>query len=137
MDPRAARTPYVPAGRMVSPATGAEGAITGATAAEMAQKRFGGPTRVVSTTFTLTTTWQQFIANNPKRVFLTVINRGVVNAAADIELSSTFANGIPLGAAGGFLTMDVEEDGESVGWSLYGACESGTCVVRVLEVMRV
>lgn len=138
MDPRQparAQAP-VPLGRVVTP-DGTPGAIAGATAAEFAQARFGGPTRVQSTTMTLTTAWVQVLPSNPRRVFWTVINRGVVNAAIDTELSSTFANGILLGAAGGYASMDVLEDGESVAWPLFGGTESGTAVLRLVEVMRV
>lgn len=137
MDPRATREPFIPAPRSLAFDPTRQGAIIGATAAEISQLRFGGPTRVQSTTVTATTTWTQLLNSNPKRVFWTIINRGVVNVAVDIDLSAAFANGILLGAAGGFASMDVAEDGESVGWSVFGASETATAVLRVLEVMRV
>lgn len=138
IDPRTQRAPFVETPRssgVVTPA-GVD-PVAGATAAEMARRRFGGPTRVVSTSVTLTTAPSTVLAPNPRRVFWTVINRGVVSAAVDIDSGMTFANGILIGAAGGFVQSDVEEDGETVGWAVFGACESGTCVVRVLEVTRV
>lgn len=137
MDPRAVRGPYQPAPRASDPFPAPTDAIRGATAAEMSQQRFGGPTRVQSTVVTATTTWAQLLQGNPKRVFWTVINRAIVNAAIDIDAASTYANGIPLGAAGGFASMDVQEDGESVSWPVFGASESSTATLRVLEVMRV
>lgn len=137
MDPRSAREPFVPAPRSLAFDPLRAGAISGATAAEMAELRFGGPTRLESTVVTLSTTWGQILAANPRRVFWSILNRAVVNAAIDILPSSTFANGILLGAAGGFAQMEVEEDGEAVAWAVFGASESATAVCRILEVMRV
>lgn len=136
-DPRAQRTPFQSAPRSATDFRASGDAIVGATAAEMAQHRFGGPTRLDSRPITLTTTWQQIIGANPRRVFWSLINRGVVNGAVDIDPAATFANGIPIGAAGGFVQSDVEEDGESVAWAVFGACESGTAVCRLIEIMRV
>lgn len=136
-DPRARRTPYVPSPRATAEPPGGGEPVAGATAAEMARRRFGRPTRVQSRAITLSATWGQILESNPRRLFWTIINRGVVNAAVDTDASATFANGILLGAAGGFASMDVEEDGETVGWTVYGAAESGTAVVRAVEVMSV
>lgn len=136
-DPRATRTGYTPIPRHNATAIPGVGAPAGATAAEMAQTRFGGPTRVQTTVVTLTTTVAQVLAANPRRVFWSMINRGVVNAAVDFDSAMTFANGLLMGAAGGFVQSDVEEDGESVAWPVFGACESSTCTVRIIEVVRV
>lgn len=126
-------TPRADLGKPLDP----ENPVTGATAAEMAGRRFGGPTRVNSTTLNLTTTQQVILGSNPRRVFWTVINRGIVNAACDVDPGMTFATGILMGAAGGFVQSDVTEDGETVAWPVFAVCESGTCPVRILEVVRV
>lgn len=136
-DPRAVRGAYTPAARAPDVTPDTLEPIAGATAAEQARRAYGGPTRVQSTTFTLTTTVQQVLGNNPRRVFWSVINRGVVNAAVDWDPGMTYANGILLGAAGGFAQADVREDGETTGWALFGASESGSAVLRVVEIMRV
>ena len=138
LDPRAVRGAFAPVPRTVLPPDSVgDDPISGATAAQMARRRYGGPTRTESRTVTLTTTPTQIIGNNPRRVFWSIINRGIVNSAVDIDLAMTFANGILMGAAGGFVQSDVNEDGESVAWPVFGACESATCVVRILETMRV
>jgi hypothetical protein len=137
LDPRAARGPYQPVARHVDPASGQEGAIEGATAAEFAQNRFGGPTRVQSTSVTLSTTFGQILGGNPRRVFWTIINRGTTDVGIDTDPASSQATGILLAAGGGYASMDVTEDGESVAWPVYGASASGTPQVRILEVMRV
>jgi hypothetical protein len=111
--------------------------VTGATAAQISARRYGGAVRASSFAFTLTTSLQTVLAGNPRRVFWAIYNRGVVNAAIDIDSSMTFANGIPMAAAGGFVQSSVDEDGETVAWPVFGVCESGTSVVRVVEVMRV
>lgn len=116
---------------------GVQNPVTGATAAEMSGRRFGGPTRVNRSTVTLTTAVQTILNSNPRRVFWQVINRGVVNAGVDIDPSASFAQSILMGAAGGFVQSDVTEDGETVAWPVYGVCESGTCVVMIYEVVRV
>lgn len=136
-NPRDARGPYQPVARGGGSSVPGVGAPLGSTAAEFAQARFGGSTRVQSSTLTLTPAVAQVLAANPRRVFWTIINRGIVSSAVDLDPAMTFANGILLGASGGFVQSDVVEDGESVAWPLFGACESGTCVLRILEVSRV
>jgi hypothetical protein len=137
IDPRSTRAPYQSAPRGEGTAEGGLGPVAGATGAEMSRNRFGGPVRTESRTATLTTAVAPILGNNPRRVFWSIINRGVVNAAVDVDSAMTFADGILLGAAGGFAQMDVEEDGETVGWTVYGAAESATAVVRIVETMRV
>lgn len=136
-DPRSQRGPYQPVARVGNDPRPGVGAVVGATAAEFSQTRFGGPTRVQSTTFTATTTWQPILAANPRRVFWTIINRGTVDAAVDVDSGATQANGILIAAGGGFASMDVQEDGESVAWPVFGATASGSAVLRILEVIRV
>lgn len=137
-DPRVRRADAMPTPRSIDfPDQTANVPVQGATAAQIAAQQFGGPTRGNSVTVTLTTAPSVVLAGNPRRVFWMIINRGVVNAAVDIDSSMTAANGIPIGAAGGVVFSDVREDGEAVAWPVFGACDSGTCVVRVYEVMRV
>lgn len=137
IDPRAAPRRQNPTPR--GPLSGGDAVepVEGATAAQFARNRFGGPTRVNSFPFTFTTTPQIVLGSNPRRVFWLMVNRGIVSVAVDIDPAMTFANGVLLGAAGGFATEDVAEDGETVAWAVFGASESSTAVVRILEVMRV
>lgn len=138
IDPRSRRGAFQPTPRSagLTPDSG-DDPVAGSTAAEMSARRFGGRTRTQESSFTLTTTPQVIIGGNPRRVFWSMFNRGIVTAAVSTDASMTFANGIPMGAAGGFVQSDVTEDGDTVGWPVFGACESGTCVLRVIETMRV
>lgn len=136
-DPRATRTGYLPVPRHNATAIPGVGAPAGATAAEMSQTRFGGPTRVQSTTINASTTFGQILAANPRRVFWTIINRGVTDVAIDTDAAGSFASSILLAAGGGYASMDVAEDGESVAWPVFGASSSGSPALRILEVLRV
>lgn len=113
------------------------GAPEGATAAELSQRRFGGPTRIQSTSVTLTTTFGQILAANPRRVFVEFINRGTVDAAVDSDGAGSFASSILIAAGGGYVSLAVDEDGESTAWPYYGATTAGTAVVRIIEIIRV
>lgn len=111
--------------------------IPGATASEISGKRFGGPTRVNSKVVPVGTTSTQLMENNPRRVFWMAINRGVNNAAWDWDPTFTFANGGLLGAAGGYVSAEVDEDGESVAWEVRAIADQAPVNVRVFEIMRV
>jgi hypothetical protein len=109
----------------------------GATAAEFAQRRFGGPTRLRSTTLSVGTTPTRLFQNNPRRVFWRAVNRSVNFGAIGFDQEFTAANGDLVGANGGSVSMDVNEDGEPVAWEVWTINDTAAGTWRLTEIERV
>jgi hypothetical protein len=75
------------------------------------------------------------LPNNPNRLFLAMINEGILDVRVSTDPAITPASGWLLPAGGGFMSMFWEEDGESVGYALYGIGFAGGSDVRVREVL--
>lgn len=112
-------------------------AVPGATASEFATLLYGGPTRIRSSSPTIGATLGQLIGNNPRRVHWTAMNRSVNNGALGWDRETTFANGVLLGAGGGFASMDVREDGEAVAWEVFAINDAAAGTWRIIEIERV
>ncbi len=91
----------------------------GATAAEFAAVRFGGPTEIKVFQVTVGTGTVRLVDNNPRRVFWIAINNGVNSGAISIRNDVTTGTGIPVQSNGGAVSMDVMEDGEAVAWEWF------------------
>lgn len=107
----------------------------GAVAAMFAEKRFGYPTRAVFRAVTVGTTSTRVLDNNPKRVAWLCVNISVNQGYANFDNAVSTSNGIILGAAGGSISVAVDEDGETTGWELYGICTGAPGVWWVYEVV--
>lgn len=133
-DPRAQRVPAVsPVPGPVLAAFYPEPSI-GQTAARFSLLRWGIPVQPVVSRPTASTTAANVLDGNPKRVFWMVINRGTTDCNLDIGAVATAGNGILLAAGGGWASMDVLEDGESVAYSVSVIAASGTPQLWVYEV---
>jgi len=104
--------------------------------ARYVEKKFGVKTRGVPNplgAIDVTTTVTQIVHGNPDRLSIIVVNLGAndVYVAFDREVSTT--RGILLTANGGFLSMNVDEDMELVGYPIYGVTAAGTSRVYVHE----
>ena len=119
----------------ITPDTFTRGADT--TAGRFSITRFGGPTTSRTSTVSVLTTVTRIAGNNPRRVSITVYNRGVNNVDIDYVSSVTAGGGIPLTGASGVLQSTIEDDGEAVINELYGVATTATSSVFVVEVMRV
>lgn len=98
--------------------------------------RFQGKTFIQETLVTVGVTRVDLLANNPNRLFWIATNEG----AADVRLSTdptiTAASGWILAASGGIISMYWEQDGEGVGYPVYGISAAAGQVVRIREVIR-
>ena len=110
---------------------------TETTAGRFAIARFGGPTTSKTTTVTVATTVTRIVGNNPRRVSVTVYNRGSNNVDIDYAASVTANGGIPLAAASGVMQSTIEDDGEATINELYGIATTAAVTVFVVEVLRV
>lgn len=111
--------------------------IAGATAAEFAQLRFGGPTRVNITLRTIGTLASRLLDNNPRRVGWVAANRGTSDGAFSTDPGVLTTTGLPLQASGGAVSMQVDEDGEAVAWEWYAVTGAAAQSFVVFEFVRV
>lgn len=90
-----------------------------------------------TSTVSVATTVTRIVGNNPRRVQLTIYNRGVNNV--DIDYVSTVASsaGIPLTASSGVASSTIEEDGEVIISEIYGVATTAASSVFIVEVIRV
>ena len=107
------------------------------TAGRFSITRFGGPTRSQTSTVSVLTTVTRIAGNNPRRVSITIYNRGVNNVDIDYVSSVTAGTGIPLTGASGVAASTIEDDGEGVINEIYGIATTATSSVFVVEVIRV
>ncbi len=107
------------------------------TAGRFAIARFGGPTTSRTSTVTVATSVTRIVGNNPRRVSVTVYNRGVNNVDVDYVATVTAGGGIPLTGASGVMQSTIEDDGEAVVQELYGIATTAASSVFVVEVLRV
>jgi len=109
----------------------------GATGAEFAAKRWGGPTRTTTTIVTVGTAVATLLAENPRRVAWLVQNRGGTDVATSDTRDVAAATGFLLQATGGAQSMNVEEDGEGVCYALYAISTIAGQTVRVQQTERI
>ena len=107
------------------------------TAGRFSITRFGGPTRSLTSTVSVLTTVTRIAGNNPRRVSITIYNRGVNNVDVDYVATVTSGAGIPLTGASGVAASTIEDDGEAVINEIYGIATTATSSVFVVEVIRV
>ena len=110
---------------------------TDTTAGRFSITRFGGPTTSRTSTVSVLTTVTRIAGNNPRRVSITIYNRGVNNVDIDYVSSVTSGTGIPLTGASGVAASTIEDDGEAVINEVYGIATTATSSVFVVEVLRV
>jgi len=119
----------------ITPDTFTRGADT--TAGRFSITRFGGPTTSRTSTVSVLTTVTRIAGNNPRRVSITIYNRGLNNVDIDYVSSVAVGAGIPLSASSGVAVSTIEDDGEAVINEIYGIANGATSSVFVVEVMRV
>lgn len=107
------------------------------TASAFALRRFGGPTTSRTSTVSVATTVTRIVGNNPRRVQLTIYNRGVNNVDIDYVSTVTSGAGIPLTASSGVATSTIEDDGETIIQEIYGIATTAASSVFIVEVIRV
>ena len=119
----------------VRPADFSRGTET--TAGRFSITRFGGSTTSRTSTVSVLTTVTRIAGNNPRRVSITIYNRGVNNVDIDNVATVATGSGVPLTAASGVATSTIEDDGEAVINEVYGIATTAAVSVFVVEVMRV
>lgn len=115
-------------------------APAGAYAAQLAARKWDGPTRPVSTTITPTNGSQfRVMQNNPRRLHWMLWNFGPNDVWVDFVQPVFSLQGFLLDNGGGWISQSLDEDGESVAWDLYGVClalQVGGANMKLLEIIR-
>lgn len=109
----------------------------GAIAAVLGAKRFDGPTRAEFNTVLVGTTSTRIMDNNPRRVAWLAVNISVSQGFLNFDNLVSSSNGIILGAGGGSVSVEVNEDGETPSWEVFGVCVGAAGNWWVYEVVRV
>ena len=107
------------------------------TASAFALRRFGGPTTVRTSTVSVATSVTRIVGNNPRRVQLTIYNRGINSVDLDYASTVTSGAGIPLTGASGIAASTIEDDGEVIISEVFGIATTAAVSVFVVEVLRV
>ncbi len=110
-----------------------------AAAVLFAQNTFGGPTRSVINPLTnsVGTTSTQLLQNNPDRVFWIMFNRSPNKMDIDFTADVATDARIPIAPGGGFISMDVRDDGEGVINPVFAIASAAGSTVYVMEIKRV
>lgn len=97
--------------------------------ARFIENKFGTKTRSIQNpeVTAVATTVTRLLKNNPDRLSYTFINLGAnsVYLAWDREVSTS--RGVLVASGGGSITLSADEDGEIVGYELYGIAATGAC----------
>jgi len=109
----------------------------GSSVYEYAYRRFGAATTLRTASPSVGTTTTRVLDNNPRRVFWLIVNNAVSDANIFFEGNASFGSGILLAANGGSASMSADEDGEVVGYAVYGALGAGTGMFYTIEVITV
>lgn len=109
--------------------------FAGAAAYQFSKRRFGGPTTLRQRAVTVNTSLGELLPENPLRLAWLAVNRSVNNGAIGWDNETTFANGVLLGAAGGFASMDVETDGEAVAYRVNAINDGAAGTWRIVEIL--
>lgn len=109
----------------------------GAIAAVLGARRFDGATRAKFNAVTVNTTSTRVLDNNPRRVAWLIVNISVNQGFLSFDNSVSSSNGIILGAGGGSVSVEVDEDGETPAWEAYAVTTGAAGIFWVYEVIRV
>lgn len=96
----------------------------------------GGSFQVTVTTVTVTTTATKLCGNNYERMALTFIDTGGVNVSVLPANNVSTTLGVMLGASGGSLGLDAQEDLAVVGFDWWGIVGGSSTTVTVIEIIR-
>jgi hypothetical protein len=112
--------------------------VLGATAAEIARRRFGRPVALVKrAAFLSSTATSTVLENNPRRVGWLIQNIGANDAYLDFRANLDPTTAILITRLGSTLAATVDEDGEMTGWALYGqGATTGTTIVILEFIAR-
>jgi len=87
-------------------------------------------------TDTVGTTATKILNNNPDRIFSLIVNLSANRGWIGFSSQVTSTRGIPIAGNGGFVSLNVEEDGELVIYEVWAINENAAGTYYIVEVMR-
>ena len=78
----------------------------------------------------------RWLANNPRRIQVLLVNTGLNTIYVGLGGGVSAATGIPIAGSGGNLQLLAVEDGELVRREWWGVCPAGANAIYVVEVVR-
>lgn len=101
------------------------------------EKWFGKPTRLVQNPVTnsVGATPTLLLPNNPERVGWLIMNRSIADIAISFLPTPVLTDDWLITNSGGYVSMNVQEDGEAVTQAVYAIGPAAGNTVYVVEVM--
>jgi len=87
-------------------------------------------------TDTVATTPTKILNNNPDRIFALIVNLSLNRGWIGFSSQVASTRGIPIAGNGGFVSLNVEEDGELVIYEVWALNENASGTYYIVEVMR-
>jgi hypothetical protein len=112
-----------------------EGRFEGSRAYEVASRVLGVRTTLRVRSFVLGTGVVEVLPENPRRLGWTVSNRGGYYIELSHDRALLPGGGLLLTGEGGSASMVVTEDGETVGYAVYGVAVGSPSTIYVMEVV--
>jgi len=104
-----------------------------------AVKRLGFKTRLIvnPVTDTVATTSTEILRNNPDRIFWLVVNLSANNGYTGWDNLVSATRGLLVAANGGFVSANIEEDGELAIYPVYAVNLNAAGTYMIVEVERI
>jgi hypothetical protein len=100
------------------------------------QAKFGGIFAEFEHNANITVAVSQPIGNNADRLALLIVNTGANPVTLSTSPTMTAVQGFVLGAGGGSVSMDVDEDFTLVTRDLFALSSAGNTTIYILELIR-
>jgi len=104
--------------------------------AEFVRKKFGVATRLIQNPVTDTcgTSVTTLLLNNPDRLMWMIVNLGTKALYVAWDKGVASDHGVYVSPNGGTVSAIADEDGEMVGYPVYGVAPAGAVDIFVIEV---
>ncbi len=99
-------------------------------------EKYQGKTYAIERAVSIDTTRVEVLSNNPNRVAFQIINTSAIEIRISQNATLTSSIGFQLSPSGGVISMGYDEDGDSVGYTLFGVALAAGGSVWVREVIR-
>lgn len=97
----------------------------------------GGACNIVVSQVSIGAASTQVLSNNFERMAAAIINTSAANITVVPGIAATVTSGVQLGANGGGITLNAQQDLALVGWNWNAIPSAGTVTITVMEVIRV
>lgn len=109
--------------------------LSGSYGPEFSHRRFQTATTIKEGDVSVTTSITSVLKNNPRRLAVTIQNRGTVDVNVGFSRQISTTQSLLLTAGGGALLLNVDDDGEIVGHELWGLTALGSANLHIVELL--